>query len=98
MGVITISCFNFLPRARTLGDGRRQHIVFHRHDVCTPLPLPLIFLIDLPEEMIGGFYRCLLSAFLPCNFGSPLVRRKQKLVSEGTAIQTERSFLVSRFG
>jgi len=53
--VIPISRINFLPRARTLGDGRRQHTVIHPCDVCTPLPPPRIYLKDSRKETIRGF-------------------------------------------
>ena len=47
-GVILISRISFLPKAQSLGDGRRQHIVFHPRDVCTAIPLPWV--MDLMRD------------------------------------------------
>lgn len=59
---------------------------------------PFLFYGSAPqicrERRSAVFYRCILSALLPCSFGLPIAQRKQKLVSRGTAIQTERRFVV----
>lgn len=91
--VIPISRINFLLRLKSYGDGRRRHSVSHPRDVCTPF----LYLLFMRWNRWGDDSRFLLMYFvrrLPHTFVFAFVRRKQKRVSEGTAIQTERSFLL----
>lgn len=87
--VIPISRINFLPSALTDGDERRRHSVIQPFVVCAPYLCH--FSLEWVTKIICGFYWCLLSV---CRLVTCLdiLSRKQKLVFEGTATQTERSF------
>lgn len=96
-GRVTFQCdpdqpHQLSPQAWSMGDGRRQHIVFHHRDGCTPLPLEIL---GPPGSEGRDDRRFLLMSFVrdvALRLGLTLAWRKQKLVSGDTAIQTERRF------